>query len=86
VTLLNTAAAAVGLDGWVIMDRQKNRMILDGSIEAGAARSIQITQPVSLSNKGGIITLLNDKGLKIHGVSYTKDQAREPGRTIPFQV
>jgi uncharacterized protein YukJ len=86
VTLLNTANVAVGLNGWVIMDKQKNRMVLDGSIEAGGTRLIQITQPVSLSNKGGIITLLNDKGLKIHGVSYTKDQAREPGRTIPFQV
>ncbi|CAG9933959.1 protein of unknown function [Candidatus Nitrotoga arctica] len=37
-----------------------------------------------LSNKGGIITLLNQNGLKVHGVSYTKEQANQPGWTIVF--
>jgi hypothetical protein len=41
---------------------------------------------MALSNKGGIITLVNAEGLKVHGVSYTRDQARQPGRTIPFQT
>jgi hypothetical protein len=41
--------------------------------------------PVALSNRGGIITLLNSQGIKVHGVSYTRSQASQPGRTIPFQ-
>ena len=41
--------------------------------------------PVKLSNKGGIISLLDARGIKVHGVAYTKEQARQPGRTIPFQ-
>jgi len=40
--------------------------------------------PVTLSNKGGIITLVNADGVKVHGVAYTKAQAAQPGRTIPF--
>ena len=85
VTLLNTADVAVQLDGWMIKDKQKNTMTLSGTIAAGATMSIEIKPPAALSNKGGIITLLNVDGVKVHGVSYTKGQARQPGRTIPFQ-
>jgi hypothetical protein len=46
---------------------------------------VEIKTPVALSNKGGIITLLDARGVKVHGVSYTKEQARQPGRMIPFQ-
>jgi len=37
-----------------------------------------------LSNQGGIISLLDERGIKIHGVAYTKAQAKNPGLTIPF--
>jgi len=36
-----------------------------------------------LGNNGGIITLLNPNGIKYHGVSYTKEQARS-GWTVLF--
>ena len=85
VTLLNTSDVAVDLEGWMIADKQKNKMKLSGSIEPGATRVIVMVPPVALSNKGGIITLLNRDGIKVHGVSYTKSQASQPGRTIPFQ-
>ena len=39
---------------------------------------------VQLGNKGGAITLLDPAGLKVHGVSYTADQARREGWTILF--
>jgi uncharacterized protein YukJ len=86
VTLLNTADVPVSLDGWQIRDKQKNAMQLDGTIAPGATRVVEIRAPVTLSNKGGLITLVNAKGLKVHGVSYTHEQARQPGRTIPFQA
>jgi hypothetical protein len=37
-----------------------------------------------LSNQGGVITLVDEKGLKVHGVSYTREQARHPGWTLVF--
>jgi uncharacterized protein YukJ len=84
VTLLNTAAHDVALDGWCIADKQKVKSPLSGTLAAGATMVGAIQPPAALSNKGGIITLLDDKGLKVDGVSYTKAQARHPGWTIVF--
>jgi hypothetical protein len=39
---------------------------------------------IQLSNSGGIISLLNKEGLKVHGVQYTKNDVSEQGRTIVF--
>jgi len=39
---------------------------------------------VQLSTKGGIITLLDRKRLKVGGVSYTKKEASESGWTVVF--
>jgi len=86
VTLLNTSDTPVSLEGWSIADKQKNKMQLSGSIGPGATLVIPIVAPVALSNKGGIISLLDERGIKVHGVSYTKAQAQQPGRTIPFQI
>ena len=85
VTLLNTSDRPVDLTGWQIRDKEKASMVLSGEIGAGATKVVEIRSPVSLSNRGGIITLVNAEGIKVHGVSYTRGQARQPGRTIPFQ-
>jgi hypothetical protein len=37
-----------------------------------------------LSNKGGLITLVNADGLKVDGVSHTKQRANNPGWTVKF--
>jgi hypothetical protein len=85
VTLLNTAPHDLSLDGWALLDTQKKRLPLAGVLGAGATRTVRIQQPLgALSNKGGVITLVDEKGLKVHGVSYTKEQARHPGWTIVF--
>jgi hypothetical protein len=39
---------------------------------------------MQLPNEGGLITLLNPQGIKVHGVSYTKQQAQKQGWTIVF--
>jgi uncharacterized protein YukJ len=85
VTLLNTADVAVSLEGWMMKDKQKNAMTLAGEIAPGSTMTVPIEPPVALSNRGGIITLLDAKGIKVHGVAYTKAEASQPGRTIPFQ-
>ena len=84
VTLLNTAPHDVNLSGWALLDTQKKRLPLSEVLSAGATRVVRISQPFALSNKGGVITLVDEKGLKVHGVSYTKEQARNPGWTIVF--
>jgi len=84
VTLVNASPAAVELKGWNLADKQKKRMPLTGSIAPGASMLITIKKPMELSNKGGIITLLNDDDLKVDGVSYTKAQVSNPGWTIVF--
>ncbi len=84
VTLLNTSPHDINLAGWALLDTQKMRLPLTDVLGAGATRTVQIRQPLALSNKGGVITLVDDKGLKVHGVSYTKEQARNPGWTLVF--
>jgi uncharacterized protein YukJ len=85
VTLLNTADVPVDLSGWTLRDKNKNAMPLFNAIPPGATMVVDVAAPVSLSNRGGIISLVDGNGVKVHGVSYTREQARQPGRTIPFQ-
>jgi uncharacterized protein YukJ len=84
VTLLNTTSAPVDLSGWFLVDLQKNKMLLSGSIAAGEKLEVAVQLPMQLSNAGGIISLINQRGVKIHGVSYTANQARREGFAISF--
>ena len=85
VTLLNTSPHDLSLDGWALLDTQKARLALSGVLAAGATTTVRLSPPLALSNQGGVITLVNEKGLKVHGVSYTRDQARHPGWTLVFK-
>jgi uncharacterized protein YukJ len=84
ITLLNTAPGEVSLDGWAFLDNQKRRQPLGGTLAGGEARAFQVAEPVLLSNRGGIITLVNESNLKVDGVAYTREQASNPGWTIVF--
>jgi len=54
-------------------------------LDAGEIVKIPITdKDFKLPEKGGIITLLNNKGLKVDGVSYTEQDASRKGWTIVF--
>ncbi|GAA0420104.1 hypothetical protein Acor_29980 [Acrocarpospora corrugata] len=84
VTLLNASPAAITLDGWHLADQAKRTLPLTGSIEPGETLRQPVTAGLQLGNSGGAITLLDPTGLKVHGVSYTKDQAAREGWTINF--
>jgi uncharacterized protein YukJ len=84
VTLLNTLPRPVSLAGWSLLDKEKHKMTLSGSIPKGGTLQVAVKAPMQLSNAGGIITLLNQHGVKVHGVSYTASQARQEGVTITF--
>jgi len=84
VTLLNASPARINLQGWSLLDKAEAAMPLVGELAAGEARAFLVRAPMVLSNKGGLITLVNSDGLKVDGVSYTKQQANNPGWTIKF--
>jgi uncharacterized protein YukJ len=85
VTLLNTTPGAIDLTGWSLADKNKKKMVLKGSIKAGESLQLALSgKDIELSNKGGIITLLDKNGLKVDGVSFTKEDASKEGWTIVF--
>lgn len=84
VTLLNTSPQVINLEGWSLLDKAEAKTALSGQLAAGEAKAFVIRPPMVLSNKGGLITLVNADGLKVDGVSYTKKQANNPGWTITF--
>ncbi len=84
VTILNTSNQEISLKGGCITDRQKNRLQLDGSISPGSVMVIPLNNAISLSNKGDIITLCDDQGIKVDGVSYSQSQAKRQRWTITF--
>ncbi len=86
VLLLNTTPIDINLNGWSMADKGKRRHELPNEI-LPPGEVLSITLPgntIQLGNKGGLITLLDAEGIKIHGVQYTKQQASEQGRTIVF--
>jgi len=81
VILLNKNDADIDLTGWQIVDKLNKKDIINTKI-ISAGDTIRITLSgagAQLSNKGGTITLLNNNGLKIDGVSYTKEDASKQG-------
>ena len=84
VTILNASPTAIDLAGWQIADKQKHKHDVSGTINAGATLVIALPPTVQLGNKGGIISLLDNKGLKVDGVAYTEEQAKKEGWTLVF--
>jgi uncharacterized protein YukJ len=84
VTLLNTTPQRINLNGWAIADKLKHKHVLGGALEPGGTVQIALPQGVQLGNDGGIITLLDAQGLKVHGVSYTREHAQREGWTLVF--
>jgi uncharacterized protein YukJ len=84
VTLLNTSPAEIDLAGWQLADRNGNKHPLTGRLAAGDATRVEVAPPLQLGNRGGTITLLDARGLKVDGVAYTSDQSTREGWTITF--
>lgn len=84
VMILNTSERTLDLGGWSIANTAKARHYLKGTLRPGASRLFVLSGDVTLSNKGGTITLLDRAGLKVDGVSYTESQAGREGRPIVF--
>ena len=89
VTLLNASANTVDLTGWRLSERMKRSapVVMSGQtglLPAGQAIVVRLTGGAALGNSGGTLTLLDQAGLKVDGVSYTKSQAAREGWTVVF--
>jgi uncharacterized protein YukJ len=85
ITLINASPDPIDLTGWRIADRAKHTCpVPAGQLAAGATVVITPGNGVTLGNNGGVITLLDPHGLKVHGVSYTAEQSHDEGWTIVF--
>jgi len=84
VTILNISNFEISLNGWSIVDIEMNQMYLYGKIDPGMAKTLSIIGHLNLSNRGGLITLLDDEGTKVDGVAFSHSKLREPGWTITF--
>lgn len=84
VTLENTAAAAVPLDGWQLDNGENERFPLGGELAPDARLVVRLPVEVALSNRGGRILLLDAGGTEVDAVTYTRDQVREEGRPVRF--
>ena len=85
VTIINLGEDKVELAGWKLADRLDRMEDLTGSLEPGASMVITLSgDGALLGNSGGTITLLDTQNLRVHGVSYTRSQARNQGRRIVF--
>jgi hypothetical protein len=88
VMLLNVTPTPVDVNNWLLKDRVKRGLPLNGIIQPGSIMTVtfpsQSEQDFQLGNNGGIITLLNAQGLKVDGISYTKEDVREQGYVVVF--
>lgn len=86
VTIVNASPVPVSLGGWSLSDRHKRRSALpDRALAPGETLRIDLDGTgVQLGNKGGIISVLDDHGVKVDGVAYTREMARRQGWTLVF--
>jgi uncharacterized protein YukJ len=83
-TLLNISPKTVDLAGWRLMGQNKMRWPLRGRLASGEAREFVLDTGMELPRTGGILTLVNHEGQKVHGVYFNADQAAREGWRIAF--
>jgi endonuclease YncB( thermonuclease family) len=85
VTLANSTAQEIKLDGWKLQDRAGNEFTLSGTIPAMAKLPITMTDPsMPLNNDGDDVFLIDGSGTTRSKVSYSEQEVGE-GRQIEFR-
>jgi uncharacterized protein YukJ len=85
VTLKNMTDHTMPLSSWKIQNSAGQFQALPGDAALGAMTTQAFDIPnCPLSNLGDTITLLNEKGLKVDGVSYRSQQEGIEGRSVVF--
>lgn len=84
VTILNRATQAVNLQGWSLINTARDSYPLRGILKSGAAKKIKLPDRFKLTQAGGIVSLLDQQGLKIDGAAYRTSEIADPGWSITF--
>lgn len=86
VYLMNRTSTGLSLKDWQLLNRsdEAHRLSADNWLPAGEVCAVT-TISAPLSNRGGTISLLDERGIKVDGVGYTREQARESGKVIVFR-
>ncbi len=81
VTLANRTGLLLDISGWSLLDTYKRRSMIDDIVlKPYSTAKVKLSgSGVQLSNKGGLITLVDQNGSKVDGVSYTRDQSSVAG-------
>lgn len=83
---MNRSPNPVNLKDWSILNKTEQARLIteDVNLPPGGIHAVEMGD-VPLSNKGGLLTLLDNDGIKIDGVSYTKQQAQKEGYVVIFR-
>jgi len=86
VQLVNMLPEAVDLNDWAFLNKTKMKGVIGAGNLLPPAGFLRVKMAAScpLGNNGGLITLIDPHGLKIHGVSYTAEQAKREGYPVGF--
>ncbi|OJJ99000.1 hypothetical protein ASPACDRAFT_61671 [Aspergillus aculeatus ATCC 16872] len=85
ITLGNLTNHKVSLESWSFLNSsgQTQNLPRNAALAPRAMRKFEVPN-CPLSNSGDTITLLNEKGLRVDGVSYGRRQGQQEGRSIVF--
>lgn len=84
VTLLNTTAADVVLNGWTVSDSHGDTDRLDGTtVKAGEAVRVRL-RSVLLGNRGDTVSLKDASGAVVDRVAWTAAETPRRGETLVF--
>ncbi len=86
VYLLNRLPQVISIKGWSLLNSSDTAYTIadDISLAPGEVKMLEM-KGVPLSNKGGLISLLDNQGIKVDGVSYTRTQASKEGEVVIFR-
>lgn len=86
VYLMNRSSTGLSLAGWKLLNRNDEAHTLspDVWLAPGEVRALTMGA-VPLANGGGLISLLDQNGLKVDGVSYTREEGRKSGEIVLFR-
>jgi hypothetical protein len=86
VYLLNRTQKGISLGGWSLLNKNDDAQVISADIWLAPGEVRSVTMGLApLSNSGGLISLLDENGNKVDGVSYTKSQAAKEGELVLFR-
>lgn len=86
VYLLNRSLEGISLGGWSLLNKNDDAHVISADLWLAPGAIQSVTMGLApLSNSGGLISLLDENGNKVDGVSYTKNQVAKEGEWVIFR-